>query len=96
MRGGTEREIEIERGGAAGFQEKKGGGTREDLMNGRRGIIGIETGSEEARTDEKIFLQRSAEADPLHVVLLKIKVEAWSPMRMTRRAKEERKDVGPE
>lgn len=96
MRGGTEREIETGRGGAAGSPERKGGGTREGLMNGRRGMKGIETGSGGTRTDEKMFLQRSAEVDPLHVVLFRIKVEAWSPMRMTRRVKEERKDVGPE
>ena len=96
MRGGTEIEIGTGRGGAAGPPEMKEGGTREDLTNGRRGMEGIETGSGETVTDEKMFLQHSAEVDPLHVVLFRIKVEAWSPMRMTRRVKEERTDVGPE
>ena len=96
MRGGTGREIEIGRGGAAGSQERREGGTREDLMNGMRGMKGIETGSEETRIDEKLFLPPSAEVDPPHVALFRIKVEAWYPMRMTQRVKGGRKDTGPE
>ena len=71
----------------------KEGGTREDLMNGRREMKGIlETGF----GDGKVFQQHSAEADPLHAALLRIKAEVWSPMRMTLRVKEGMKDTGPE
>ena len=60
----------------------KEGGTREDLMNGR--MKGIDrTGSGEG----KMFQQVSAEVDAHHVALLRIKVGAWSPMRMTLRVK---------
>ena len=71
----------------------KEGGTREDLMNGRRGMKGIlETGF----GDGKVFQQHSAEVDPRHVALLRIMAEAWSPMRMTRMVKVGMKDIGPE
>ena len=69
----------------------KEGGTREDLMNGR--MKGIDrTGSGE----EKMFQQQgSAEVDVHHVA--RIKVGAWSPMRMTRRVKVGMKeDIGRE
>ena len=71
----------------------KEGGTREDLMNGRRETKEVlETGF----GDEKMFQQDSAEVDPLHVAILRIKAEVWFPMRMTRRVKEGMKDTGPE